>query len=347
MPDPLIRQWELLKLIPRDRKITVTELYRKLSDLGHVVSRRTIERDLVALSTPFGLECDDRSKPFGWRYRMNAALLQIPGLSASEALSLVMMERYLKNLLPIAVADNLSPYFQAAQDKFRELNPEQPLQTWLDKVSLVPAGQPLLPPKIDADIQRTVYEAVLKNRQLEMRYQPVSAPRPKRYVPVNPLGLVQQGQVVYLVATVYIYQDPLILAVHRMRSVKLLETPSESLEGFSLQSFIASGAFGFGESDHWIDLDIVFTAGAGEHLLETPLSSNQKAERRAPGEVRIRARVLYTRQLVWWLTGFGPDVDILAPEFLKNEIAERHRAAYTVERSKGTLRATSSDASLI
>lgn len=347
MPHPLIRQWELLKLIPRDRKITVTELHRKLSDLGLVVSRRTIERDLLALSTPFGLECDDRSKPFGWRYRMNAALLQIPGLSASETLSLVMMERYLKNLLPIAVAENLSPYFQAAQDKFRELNPEKPLQTWLDKVSVVPAGQPLLPPKIDADIQRTVYEAVLKNRQLEMRYQPVSALRPRRYVPVNPLGLVQQGPVVYLVATVYVYQDPLILALHRIRSVKLLETPSKALEGFSLRGFIASGAFGFGESDHWIDLDIVFTAGAGEHLLETPLSSNQKAERRAPGEVRIQARVLYTRQLVWWLTGFGPDVDILAPYGLKDQIAERHRAASTVERSKGTLRATVSDASLI
>ncbi|BBA35378.1 hypothetical protein sS8_3440 [Methylocaldum marinum] len=92
----------------------------------------------------------------------------------------------MKNLLPIAVAENLSPYFQAAREKFGELNPEQPLQTWLDKVAVVPPGQPVLPPKIDAAIQRTVYEAVLKNRQLEMRCQPVTALRPRRYVPVNP-----------------------------------------------------------------------------------------------------------------------------------------------------------------
>ena len=327
MPDPLIRQWELLKLIPRDRKVTITELHRKLSDLGHEASRRTLERDLNALSIPFGIECDDRSKPFGWRYRMDAALLQIPGLSESEALSLVMMELYLKNLLPIAVADNLKPYFDAARQKFREFNPDLPLQAWLNKVQVVHPGQPVLAPQVDAGIQRTVYEAVLRNRQLEMRYQPVSASQPKHYVPVNPLGLVQQGAVVYLVATIYVYQDPMILALHRMRSARLLESPCTALEGFSLQRFVEAGAFGFGEIDHWIDLTVVFRSGAGEHLLETPLAEDQTSERLAPGAVKIAARVLHTPRLIWWLTGFGPDAEVLEPAQLREEILQRHQAA--------------------
>jgi predicted DNA-binding transcriptional regulator YafY len=327
MADALTRQWELLRLIPRERKITVTELHRRLSDLGHEASRRTIERDLEALSRVFAIECDDRSKPFGWRYRLNAQLLQIPGLSESEALSLILMEVYLKNLLPIAVAENLSPYFQAARDRFGELNPDMPLQAWLGKVQVVHPGQPLLAPRLDPDIQRIVYEALLKNRQIEMEYQPVGAEAPKRYVPVNPLGLVQQGTVVYLVATIYVYRDPRILALHRVRSAKLLETSGETPEGFSLQQYIQSGAFGFGEYDQWVDLVAVFKSGAGEHLLETPLSPEQQAERLAPGEVRIGARLLYTPRLVWWLTGFGPDVEILAPCGLREVIAQRHRSA--------------------
>lgn len=327
MADALTRQWELLRLIPRERKITVTELHRKLCDLGHEASRRTIERDLEALSRVFAIECDDRSKPFGWRYRLNAQLLQIPGLSESEALSLILMEAYLKNLLPIAVAENLSPYFRAARERFGELNPDMPLQAWLNKVQVVHPGQPLLAPRIDPDIQRVVYEALLKNRQIEMEYQPAGAAGAKRYAPVNPLGLVQQGSVVYLVATIYVYRDPRILALHRVRAAKLLEASAESPEGFGLQAYVQSGAFGFGEQDWWIDLVAVFKSGAGEHLLETPLSAEQQAERLAPGEVKIGARVIYTPQLVRWLTGFGPDVEILAPEDLREEIAQRHRSA--------------------
>jgi hypothetical protein len=34
MSDPLLRQWEMLKLIPRERKITVKELQDKLEGLG-------------------------------------------------------------------------------------------------------------------------------------------------------------------------------------------------------------------------------------------------------------------------------------------------------------------------
>lgn len=74
MADPLSRQWELLKLIPRERKITVTELHKRLSDLRHRISHRTIERDLEALSRVFAIEYDDRSKPFGWRYQLFDAL---------------------------------------------------------------------------------------------------------------------------------------------------------------------------------------------------------------------------------------------------------------------------------
>ena len=162
---------------------------------------------------------------------------------------------------------------------------------------------------------------------MEMEYQPVGVAAPKRYVLVNPLGLVQQGAMVYLVATIYLYRDPRILTLHRVRSARLSETPAEPPEGFNLQGYIQSGAFGFGEYDRWIDLVAVFKSGAGEHLLETPLSAEQQAERLTPGEVKIGARVICTPQLVWWLTGLGPDVEIPAPDGLREEIAQRHRSA--------------------
>ncbi len=327
MTSPLERQWELLKLIPRDRKVTVAELRRKLLDLGYPVSARTIERDLIALSAQFFLECDDRSKPYGWRFGLNRPPLQIPGLTEAEAMSLILMETYLKNLLPIAVAKNLDPYFRHARSKFAESNPRTPLPAWLSKVRVVPPGQPLLAPVLDPEVQRIVYEAVLKNLHVEMRYQPVDKDEPRHYKQVNPLGLVQHGTVVYLVATLYAYDNPLVLALHRVRSATLLDTTCRIPEGFQLEAFIDSGGFGFGKADRWIELVAIFRSDAGQHLLETPLSQDQHAERLEPGVVKIIARILYTPQLVWWLISFGPDVEVLEPESLREEIEQRHRAA--------------------
>ena len=51
--DSLLRQWEMLKLIPRDRTITVREIKDKLDGLGYCISSRSIERDLDKLSIPF------------------------------------------------------------------------------------------------------------------------------------------------------------------------------------------------------------------------------------------------------------------------------------------------------
>ena len=39
MSDPLLRQWYLLKLIPRERKTTVKALHSQLKTLGYSVTR--------------------------------------------------------------------------------------------------------------------------------------------------------------------------------------------------------------------------------------------------------------------------------------------------------------------
>ena len=63
----LARQWELLKQLPsRAPGITARELVTQLNTAGFAVTKRTIERDLVELAGVFGIECNDKSTPFGW-----------------------------------------------------------------------------------------------------------------------------------------------------------------------------------------------------------------------------------------------------------------------------------------
>ena len=327
MADPLLRQWEMLKLIPRERKTTVKELQTKLEGLGYSVNRRTLERDLDRLSIPFAIEADTRSKPYGWRYALNMHPANIPGLTSSEALTMVLLETYLKTLLPVAIADNLASHFSAARHSLSVEHSDSKLQSWLKKVKVLSPGQHLLAPTIDPSIQRTVYNALMQGFQLEMDYLAANSTEAKHYGSVHLQGLVQYGSVIYLVVTINDHSDLRLLVLHRIQKVALKEVPLSPLENFDLQTYIDQGGFGFGETSVPIKLVAVFKNGAGHHLIETPLAVDQQIERLDPQTLKIKAEVLDTPGLQRWLSSFGPDVEVLSPEALRATIAERHREA--------------------
>jgi predicted DNA-binding transcriptional regulator YafY len=327
MADPLLRQWEMLKLIPRERKTTVKELQDKLEGLGYSVNRRTLERDLDRLSIPFAIEADTRSKPYGWRYALNMHPANIPGLTSSEALTMVLLETYLKTLLPVAIADNLASHFSAARHSLSVEHSDSKLQSWLKKVKVLSPGQHLLAPTIDPSIQRTVYNALMQGYQLEMDYLAANSTEAKHYGSVHLQGLVQYGSVIYLVVTINDHSDLRLLVLHRIQKVALKEVPLSPLENFDLQTYIDQGGFGFGESSMPIELVALFKKGAGHHLIETPLAVDQQIERLDPQTLKVTAEVLDTPGLQRWLSSFGPDVEVLSPEALRGTIAGRHQQA--------------------
>jgi predicted DNA-binding transcriptional regulator YafY len=327
MSDPLLRQWEMLKLIPRERKITVKELKSKLEGLGFSVTRRTLERDLDRLSIPFTLEVDTRSKPYGWRYALNMQHCNIPGLTSSEALTLILLETYLKTLLPVAIADNLAGQFSAARQFFSVEHTDSKLQDWLKKVKVLIPGQPLLAPIIDSQIQRTVNMALMQGLQLEMDYLAAGTTKAKHFQSVHLQGLVQYGAVIYLVTTINDHNDLRLLVLHRVKKATLKNETLRTLDDFNLQTYIDHGGFGFGENTQAITLVALFKNGVGIHLVETPLAKDQQIERLDKNQFLITADVLDTPQLLRWLSSHGPDIEVMSPESLRNKLADHHRLA--------------------
>lgn len=58
--DTLLRQWEMLRLIPSSSQgVSTTQLASRLKDRGYPVTIRTIQRDLEKLSTHFPLMSDE------------------------------------------------------------------------------------------------------------------------------------------------------------------------------------------------------------------------------------------------------------------------------------------------
>ena len=319
------RQWHLLRELPRfPRTVTTGEIVRRLAANGICFTRRTVERDLVALSGTFPIMADERKKPYAWSWTKDAPAFSIPGLTNAQALALKLLEQRLEGQLPESITHELRPYFAAADAVLAVASQHSRLPAWIKKVRVVQPTQKLLPPKIDAGIQRTVYEALLTDRQLNLSYKKRAATVLSSYV-VHPFGIIQRGPVTYLVCLqsdqVNRHRDPMQLAMHRIQSASLLEEPSIIPRGFDLGQYEDSGAAHFGQGGR-IRLEVAFSEDAAKHLYEAPLNKDQCILPYGTGRVRVTATVADTPQLLWWLLGFGDQVEVLKPKVLRAQMVK-------------------------
>jgi hypothetical protein len=162
-----------------------------------------------------------RNKPYGWYWANEARRITVPGMDASQALSLRLLQTYLIDLLPESTVRDLRPYSKRPANKLTQHYGDTAVQRWLDKVAIVPATQPLLPPPVKPSVHDTVTQALLSERQLDIRYTGPGGKGDKSAT-VHPLGLVQHGVVQYLVATFFDYEDPRLLPLHRIEAATLL-----------------------------------------------------------------------------------------------------------------------------
>ena len=323
MSDVLLRNLKLLQAIPRaPRKADVSRLHGILTNAGYDITRRQVQRDLNTLSGMFPIQADERGSAYGWSWEKNAALLDLPGMDARTALMLKLVQKFIPELLPPGVSDELRPYFTRA-DEMLKREPAGNLGRWTEFVRVLPREMPLLAPKFDKEAVRVVYDALLNGRRFTARYASRSAGEnaPKDYE-INPLGLVVRGNLLYLVCTLWNYEDVRHLALHRLSKAKPLEQEATRPKGFNLDEHIRQGEFQIPEGDD-IVLNVIFDRASALHLRETPLSADQEIKDLDKDRVRVTATVRDTQQLEWWLRAFGDAAEVVSPKGLR----ERMRVA--------------------
>lgn len=300
------RQWLILQRLPPRHWIGTTELQKALQQEGIDVNLRTIQRDLVALSSFFPLESNGLS-PQGWRWQPDAPVAQLPQMASSQALTFMMVEQHLHNLLPPSVLDDLRPWFDAARQQIKQGT--APAHRWADKVRIVPPTQPLIPPAIDREALHTIQEAVLLSRRLDVLYDSRSK-KAALNLELDPLAIVQRGPVLYLVAVGKSLSSGeateaiRLFAMHRFKKAWLRDEKARKPKGFVLDDYLAKGGLGFG-SGKMKKLKIVLDETVGEHLYESRLSKDQVIKKLPNGKLEITATVADTPQLAWWLKGMG------------------------------------------
>ena len=307
------RQWAMLKGVPRSPlKVTTAELEARLRSEGFHVSRRTIERDLHLLSVQFPLVLDDRSKPYGWSWAKGASFEFMPKLTPAQGVALLLASAHLATLLPEAMQKELAPVFQAAEQSLAHSG----WKDWHRKTAVLPTGLALLPPRIPAGTLPRIESAVAHRRCLRANYRSKGS-RKSREVVIHPLGLISRGPVMYLVCTLFDYEDVRQLALHRITDPVETGEPVKQPKGFDFRQYAEEAAPRY-LSRGPIRLVARFDGPAAEHLGETPLSLDQTWKDLPDGRVEVTATVEHDETLQWWLMAFGSQVEVIAPTGLRS-----------------------------
>lgn len=339
------RLMDMMSVLPRAPEwMSTAEVHDRLKFMGYQVDRRTVVRDLNKLADRFGFERrgdaeageeGNKRKPlsYAWRWPTRSIGIGAPAMTEIEALTMTMVRDHLDALLPPMVTDALSAQFDRAEERLKKAPGIKGagLKNWGRAVHIVPPTQPLQRPKVKRSVRDAIYQCLATHTRFTGWYQGRGAKEAKDML-FNPLGLVIRGEVTYLVATVWDYDDVRLYPLHRFERARKEDDARRELPGFSLEAFLtAQNGLGFATGRGDVALRLRFRNNVGLHLLETPLADNQAAEDLGNGILELTATVPETAQLTWWLLGFGDNVEVLAPAELRGKMreqAERMLAQY-------------------
>ncbi|WP_281983822.1 helix-turn-helix transcriptional regulator [Azonexus hydrophilus] len=307
---------DILRCIPRQRFITSSQILEHLHARGYTLSLRSLQRHLDVLVHHFGLDCDTRGKPYGYRWPAQAQGLMLPLLTPSEALLLQLARSELAHILPARALKTLAPLFASARFELARQRTPQCEQRWLHKVRRIPDNQPLLPPRLSPGVFEAVSEALYLEHKLFICYR--NARGKLQRAVICPLALVQQGVRLYLVCRFDGYDNERILALPRIIEARSTGEGFAWPKDFDLARYDAEGHFGISRG-RWIKLEFEIDAAAGRHLVESPLSADQRVVER-DGVLAISATVRETELLHRWLRGWGEKIAALRIE----EVAVGH-----------------------
>jgi predicted DNA-binding transcriptional regulator YafY len=313
----VIRQWKVLRAIEAGRHATVPELAR---DLG--VTERTIRRDLEALQEagfPVYDEVIERRRV--WRLLEPSRQRLTQGFTLAELAALY----FGRNLMGFLGGSPLAQDLDSAFAKIQKALPERSLP-YLERIQGLFAVRP--DPSKDYSHKRAVIEAlidaVLHQRRVRADYYSFHSQRAKTYL-LDPYRVVYYRGGLYVYARAHDYDEVRTFAVERIRRIEVLDSGFEMPADFDVGDF-ARAAFGIAGGKAEL-VELRFDPPAAHYIRERVWHESQELEEHADGRVTLRLRVAPGFDLVAWIKGFLPHVDVLRPVELRAQIAAELRAA--------------------
>lgn len=318
--DSFIRRLCILEMLKRkdDGVITIPEIIIQLSNTGtDDIKNKTVERDMVHLSTLFNIGCDNTVRPFHWWWAGKNAI-EIPGMGRNSALTFKLCQQYLEPLLPKKSLAHLQPKFRQSKNVLAGKGKEKD-RRWINKIRVVPRSLKQLPAKVSVKVQDAVYEALYEEKMLQITYQSrahgeITTRR------IHPLALIFRG-----ITSELIFCEEGEINVKRfiLNRIKGARVQIQSVivpKEFNLEGYIEE-KLGFPGSCEKIQFKAWLSDYGRQNVEETPLSKFQTIEESEDGGVIVTANIRETASLTTWILGLGTRIKVLEPISLQEKIA--------------------------
>ena len=288
--------------------LTVAEL----ADLCGV-SPRTVQRDLQDLEEmdiPIWEEPEGRTCRYGITegYYLPPVHLQF-----EDALALYLAARLLARY-----ADDYDPQIVHALAKLAAVLPEPVAAKVQATAATLTARQP---DETFRQVLRTLAKAWATGRQVRIHYRAAESEHVHRYelcpYLIEPLGV---GNATYVIGHASYFDAVRTFKVERIRHAELLDARYEIPDGFAGPAMLESG-WGIMYGEAQVEVALRFVPEAVRRVRETRWHPSQCLEETPDGGCVLRVTVAHPEEMRYWILGWGAQVEVLAPAWLRDEIA--------------------------
>jgi len=281
-------------------------------------SRNTITRDFEYLRDSLGAPIEYCRNANGHRYAPGAPVFELPGfwMNPAELYALLACEQLLENVQPGLITNRLAPL----RSKIRYLLGESGHDA--EAISERIRIQPIQARTTAHHTFDPSAEATLSGKCLTFGYQARSGGAAKERL-VHPQRLLHYRSNWYLLAWCDQAEDLRLFSLDRMTHTEVSKRTSKPCPAAQLDAFANSG-FGIFGGQSTSTAHLRFSEHAAQWVAEEQWHIDQQGQWQADG---YHLRVPYSdeRELVMEVLRFGPDVEVLGPESLRAEVAERIR----------------------
>lgn len=321
MSSPLsIRQLErlqrLLDLLRKDFKGDALRIGRKLG-----VSRRTVMHDLRILRS-WDYEIQWSAQRHAFEIIQEGALQQVVSLSRTDFMGMLMATQAFKLFEGQEEAGDV----RRAAERFAEYLPDTIRITQdalLNRLRLSNGG----PNTGIGQYHPNILKALELRVKIKMAYYSASRDELVSRT-VLPLAIVHHEGRWYLIGLCYLREAHRHFRLDRIRSVELTgETVPE--HAFDLDAYLQQ-SFGMHQGKDVYTIELMFSSHQARWVREEMWHPSQTLEELPDGRLKMTMHTGGLEDVARWVMQYGAEVEVLAPQELRNHVARAHWEAASI-----------------
>ncbi len=183
-------------------------------------------------------------------------------------------------------------------------------------------------------IMLTLQNAFALRRKVRIRYWAASTNQEEENV-IHPLHLTFREHHWYLLAFSERHGEVRLFRVSRIREAEMLPQKFRKPTRFDPDTWFERSWGVWGKTDEVI-VKVKFSPRVAQIVRDTHGRRFYKMEMQPDGSMICIAETYGTKEISWWILSWGPDAEVLEPEYLRQEFATMTQAMAAIYAPQGT-----------